>query len=74
MTRTSREFSITITVREVKRGEKTPKIFESVHRCSYVLARAVDNDERYLGPYLCTELAKSFADACVTLVADPEIV
>jgi hypothetical protein len=73
MTRESREFGIVIQVRE-KKGSGWQTVFKSGRRCSYVLSRIKPEDEhRYLGPYLATELAKLFSDSVVTLVADESI-
>lgn len=72
MSREAREFELVISVRE--RSARRRVVGSWSRRSSYVLARVSEEDEqRYLGPYLCTELAKLFADTCVTLVTDETI-
>jgi hypothetical protein len=69
MTRDARDFSITITVREKKPGEKTPKIFEEVHRFD----SWGDPKGEYLRPMIVRQMARAFADAVVTVMVDESI-
>jgi hypothetical protein len=69
MTRDARDFSVTITVREVKKGEKTPKVFEAIHRFD----SWGDPQGEYLRPMIVRQLARAFADAVVTVMVDENI-